>query len=238
METNKIELPASVDNTISALEEQGKTVMIAAISDRIVGIIGVADTVKPEARAVIAALQDMGIKVWMVTGDNRRTAYAIAAQIGLSKEFVFAEVLPAYKASKVVELQEQGLTTAMVGDGVNDSPALAQANAGIAIGAGTDIAIETAQLVLMKSDLRDVITAIDLSKKTYWRIRINFGWAFAYNLFLIPIAAGVFYPLIHPILLPPELAGLAMAFSSTSVVVSSLLLKWYKKPDLKKYEGK
>jgi len=165
----------------------------------------------------------------MVTGDNRRTANAVAKTLGI--EQVFSEVLPGDKAAKVKELQDRGLSVAMVGDGINDSPALVQADIGIAIGSGTDVAIEAAEVVLLRSDLRDVIVAIDLARTAYRRILINFGWAFLYNLLGIPIAAGVFYPLFHRAL-PPEVAGLAMALSSVSVVLSSLQLRYYSKPKI------
>lgn len=163
----------------------------------------------------------------MLTGDNTRTAQAIAGQAGISR--VFAQVLPKDKADKVRELQDQGLVVAMVGDGINDSPALAQADVGIAIGGGTDIAIESASIVLLKSDLRDVLTSIDISSKTFSRIKLNFCMAFGYNLVALPFAAGVFFPLIK-VALPPWGAGLAMACSSVSVVLSSLQLKFYKPP--------
>jgi len=227
MEANSLSVTEKMNRKIAALEEQGKTVMLGVIDNVILGAIAVADTVKPEASAVVEKLESMGIQVWMVTGDNKRTALAIASQLHVKN--VFAEVLPANKSSFVQGLKKEGYVVAMVGDGVNDSPALATANVGIAIGAGTDIAIEAASVVLMKSDLRDVITAIDLSRKTYNRIRINFCWAFVYNILGIPLAAGVFYPLLF-LDLPPMFAGLAMAFSSISVISSSLLLRHYQKP--------
>ncbi|MCY3412566.1 MAG: copper-translocating P-type ATPase [Candidatus Heimdallarchaeota archaeon] len=216
------------------LEEEGKTAMIVA-SSTILGIIAVADTVKPDSAKAIARLQKMQIEVYMLTGDNKRTAAAIANQVGIPIENVLAEVLPGDKADKVMELQEKGRVVAMVGDGVNDSPALARADVGIAIGAGTDVAIETADMILVKNELRDVVTAIDLSKTTFRRIKMNYVWAFGYNIIGIPVAAGVFIPLLRSLTdytytLPPELAGLAMALSSVSVVTSSLLLKRYKKP--------
>ncbi len=235
MEENSISIPQDLTAKMEELESNGETVMILSVDNEIAGIISVADTIKPESYSAISKLQDMGIEVWMVTGDNKRTAQAIAEKVGIKN--VFAEVMPEDKVNKVIELQEQGKIVAMVGDGINDSPALAQADVGIAIGAGTDVAIEAADMVLMKSDLRDVVTAIDLSQKTFNRIRLNFVWAFGYNTLGIPIAAGVFLPIIRLIwgitfTLPPVFAGLAMAFSSVSVVTSSLLLKRYKKPKL------
>lgn len=224
---NNLVLSEEIDSKMSKLEEKGKTVVVCSIDNQICGIIGIADTVREEAKLVIDHLDKMNIKVWMITGDNKRTANTIASQLGIKN--VYSDVLPANKSSIIQEIKSKGEIVAMVGDGINDSPALAASDIGIAIGAGTDIAIEAAQLVLMKSDLRDVITAIDLSRTTYRRIKLNFLWAFLYNLLGIPLAAGVFYPLIK-VGLPPEVAGAAMALSSVSVVLSSLLLRFYKKP--------
>ena len=229
LDSRAVSLRSAVDDRAVAIENDGKTCVFVAVDAQLEAIIGIADTVKPEAASVVKHLTEMGIEVWMVTGDNTRTARAIAAAVGI--EHVFAEVLPADKVKRVTDLQDDGKVTAMVGDGVNDSPALAKCDVGVAIGAGTDVAIEAADLVLMKSDLRDVVVAIDLSKATYRRIKWNFGWAFIYNLVGIPIAAGVFYPLVS-VPLPPAVAGLAMALSSVSVVASSLLLKRYRPPEL------
>jgi Cu+-exporting ATPase len=220
------EVPESVDARMINLEEFGNTCVIVSIDERAVALIALADTVKPEAKLAVAHLERMGITPWMVTGDNKRTAHAVAAQIGIKN--IMAEVLPGQKADKVKQLQLGGEVVAMVGDGVNDSPALAAADVGIAIGDGTDIAIEAADMVLIKNNLLDVITAIDLSKKTFNRIRANYLWAILYNALGIPLAAGLFWP--FGILIPPIAAGIAMAFSSVSVVVSSLLLKRYRKP--------
>ena len=229
MSTNGVKVDDKTENMMSYLEDQGKTAMLVVINGTVAGIIAVADTLKEEAKKVVAKLHDMGIRTWMVTGDNERTARAIAKQVGI--DAVFAEVLPAQKVEKVKELQEQGYVVAMVGDGVNDAPALAQADVGIAIGSGTDVAIESADIILMRDDLRDVVAAFDVSKKTMQRIRLNMFWALAYNTAGIPIAAGVLYPFTH-MTLPPELAGLAMALSSVSVVTSSLLLRRWKKPEV------
>ncbi len=229
MTSNDIEFDDKTENMLKHLEEQGKTAMIVVVDGTAAGIIAVADTVKEEARVVVKKLHKMGIKTWMVTGDNTRTAHAIARIVGIDE--VFAEVLPSQKVEKVKELQEKGYIVAMVGDGVNDAPALAQADVGIAIGSGTDVAIESADIILMRNDLRDVVAAFDVSKKTMRRIKMNMFWALAYNTAGIPIAAGVLYPFTH-LTLPPELAGLAMALSSVSVVTSSLLLKKWKKPEL------
>ncbi|MHA2027796.1 MAG: copper-translocating P-type ATPase, partial [Candidatus Kariarchaeaceae archaeon] len=235
--SHSVVLNEGVEETMQALENDGKTAMLVSIDNQLAGVIAVADTVKPESITAIKAMQSMGLDVWMVTGDNERTANAIAREVGINH--VFAEVLPEDKAKKVKTLQEEDKVVAMVGDGINDSPALAQADVGIAIGAGTDVAIETADMVLMRSDLRDVVTAIDLSKTTFNRIKLNFVWAFGYNSAGIPLAAGLFIPIIraafgYTFMLPPAVAGLAMALSSVSVVTSSLLLKKYKKPDLNK----
>jgi Cu+-exporting ATPase len=169
----------------------------------------------------------------MVTGDNWDTAVAIARELGIERGAVYAESLPKDKAKIVKDIQMTGVTVAMVGDGINDSPALVAAEVGMAIGAGTDIAIEAADIVLMKSNLEDVITAIDLSRKTFRRIRLNYVWALGYNILGIPIAAGVLFPSTG-FRLPPWVAGAAMAASSVSVVCSSLLLKNYKRPKVVK----
>ncbi len=215
----------SIDSVVSNLEAQGKTVVYIAGSKSVVGVIAVADQLKPFAKEAVDELKRMGKHVLLITGDNERTARAIASQVGI--EDVLASVLPGQKAQKIKELQAQGFKVAMVGDGVNDAPALTQANVGIAIGSGTDIAIEAGDIVLVKNDVRDVVTAISLSSYTMQKIKQNLFWAFAYNVVLIPVAAGVFYPLTGW-MLNPILAGLAMAFSSVSVVSNSLLMNLYK----------
>ena len=205
---------------IEQLESEGKTVMLTAIDGSAAGLIAVADTLKPRSAEAVSRLTKMGVQVYMITGDNRRTAEAIAAQAGISPDRVLAEVLPEHKAEEVAKLQAKGLVTAMVGDGINDTPALAQADVGIAMGGGTDVAMETGGIVLMKNDLRDVVTAIELSRATMRKIHQNFFWALGYNSLGIPVAALG--------LLRPELAGAAMALSSVSVVASSLLLRRFR----------
>ncbi|ETW10494.1 copper-translocating P-type ATPase, variant [Aphanomyces invadans] len=210
------------------LEAAGKTVIYMGLCDRVVALFGISDAARADARSTVAQLHARGMAVYMVTGDNRRTAHWIAEQVGIPVHHVMAEVLPSNKVAKVQELQASGRVVAMVGDGINDAPALAQANLGIAIGAGTDIAMETAQMVLMKSSLKDVVVAFDLSQTIYRRIQLNFVWAMGYNIVLLPLAAGVLYG-FH-IEIPPMFAGAAMAFSSVSVLASSLALKWYQPP--------
>jgi len=213
-----------ISDQLSALESQGKTVMLLATDSELLGAIAVADTVKPTSKQVVQRLTKMGLDVYMITGDNQRTAQAIAAELGITN--VLAEVLPQDKAAKVKELQQLGRSVAMVGDGINDSPALAQADLGIAMGNGTDIAMETGGIVLMKNDLNDVITAIQLSRETVGKIKQNLFFALFYNVTGIPIAARVFAS--SGLILKPELAGLAMALSSVSVVLNSLTLRYFR----------
>jgi Cu+-exporting ATPase len=215
-------ISAKTEKAISELENQGKTVMILAVDKTVIGLIAVSDTIKDFAKETIDQLHLMGKKVLIITGDNRRVGEAIAKELKIDE--ALAEVLPHQKAAKIKELQETGALVAMVGDGINDSPALAQADLGIALGSGTDIAIETGEIVLIKSDLRDVVKAIDISAKTYSKIKQNLFWAFFYNVILIPLAAGAFYPFLK-VMLDPAFAALAMAFSSVSVVSNSLFLR-------------
>ena len=207
------------------LAQQGKTPLFFVQDGRPIGIIAVADTVKPTSRAAIEGFQNLGIKVVMLTGDNRRTADAIGKELGLTQ--VIAEVLPADKERQVAALQAQGEKVAMVGDGINDAPALARADVGMAIGAGTDVAIESADIVLMKSDLMDAVTAVELSRATIRNIKQNLFWAFFYNIICIPIAAGVFYPLFH-LQLSPMFAAAAMSLSSVCVVTNALRLRLFR----------
>ena len=220
-----------VEAKIVRLEEEGKTAVLIAIDNVVGGIIAIADTLKERTKDAIEELKEMKFKVVMITGDNARTAHSIAEQIGI--ENVLAEVLPQDKANEVKKLQERGGVVAFVGDGINDAPALAQADVGIAIGSGTDIAIESGEIVLIKDDLIDAVAAVQLGKKVMSRIKLNIFWAFAYNAALIPVAAGILYPVFN-ITFKPELAGLAMAMSSVTVVTLSLLLKRYVPPAKKR----
>jgi Cu+-exporting ATPase len=222
MKENKVKIVKK--DKISALETQGKTAMMLAHEKELLGVIAVADTIKPSSKEAIKKFHKLGLKVYMITGDNKRTAKAIAEKVAIDD--YFAEVLPEDKANHVKKLQEN-YKVAMVGDGINDAPALAQADIGISMGSGTDVAMETGDIVLMKDDLLDVAKAIKLSKQTMKKIRQNMFWALFYNILGIPIAAGVLYPFTG-MLLNPMVAGGAMALSSVSVVSNSLLLKMKK----------
>ena len=218
-------IPAhAAESVLESIEEQGKTAMILAVDGKVAGVIAVADTLKDHSGAAVRALKAMGIEVIMLTGDNRRTAEAIARQLGIDR--VIAEVLPAQKVDVIKELQKRGQVVAMVGDGINDAPALAQSDVGIALGSGTDVAMEAGGIVLIKDDLRDVVASIQLSRRTVRKIRQNLFWAFFYNTALIPIAAGVLAGI--GIVLNPIIAGAAMGFSSVSVVMNSMTLRRFK----------
>jgi Cu+-exporting ATPase len=207
------------------LAAEGKTPMFVAVDGAAAGIVAVADVLKDSSAAAIAQLRRMGLRTVMITGDNRRTAEAIARQVGIDE--VLAEVLPEDKALKVKELQDKGESVAMVGDGVNDAPALAQAQVGIAIGSGTDVAKETGDVILIRGDLMDVVTAIEAGRATMRKVKQNLFWAFFYNGIGIPIAAGILYPFTHQIV-GPELAAFFMAISSVSVTLNTLMLRRFK----------
>ncbi|KAF6252600.1 heavy metal P-type ATPase [Scenedesmus sp. NREL 46B-D3] len=248
-----VQLSAAVRQKKAQLEGQGATVMLAAVGGSVAALLAVADQIKPEAPAVLAALQQRGMQCWMITGDSRRAALVLAVQLGIPETHVVAEALPATKLEMVQQLkagtagsssssgaagrkasssssvQQQRCVVAMVGDGINDSPALSEADVGIAIGSGTDVAMEAADVVLMRSHLSDVVVAFDISRRAFRRMQLNFMWAFGYNVLAIPVAAGVLYPISHQ-LMPPWIAAVAMAASSVSVVASSLLLRLYRRP--------
>jgi Cu+-exporting ATPase len=221
-----IVVPTKVEEMLVGLETKGKSIMFVAFDQKLVGLIGIADVVKETTPLSMQRFKEMGLKLVMITGDNARTAKAIGQQIGI--DIVQAEVLPREKASEVKKLQEAGEVVAFVGDGINDAPALAQADVGIAIGSGTDVAIESGEIVLVKSNLLDCVAAVQLSRKVMARIKQNLFWAFAYNTALIPVAAGVLYP--FGMTFRPEFAGLAMALSSVTVVSLSLMLRGYVPP--------
>jgi Cu+-exporting ATPase len=216
---------AKAEEIVNGLESQGKTVMMVALDRKPVGVIAVSDTLRGNAAEAIGELHQMGLETVMITGDNQRTAEAVARQAGIQR--VLAEVLPDDKAKEIRQLQESGKVVAMVGDGINDAPALAQADIGVALGSGTDVAMESGDVVLVRNDLRDVVGAIKLSRYTITKVKQNLFWAFGYNTLGIPIAAGILYPWTET-LLNPIIAAAAMAFSSVSVVTNSLLMNRYR----------
>ncbi|MGB3346094.1 MAG: heavy metal translocating P-type ATPase [Candidatus Humimicrobiia bacterium] len=222
-----ISIPKEVEKNISQLEYEGKTVILIALSNKISGIIAIADTLKETTKDAIKEFEKMNFNIVMITGDNAKTANTIASHIGIKK--VLAEILPQDKANEVKKLQDNGETVAFVGDGINDAIALTQADVGIAIGSGTDVAIESGEIVLIKDDLMDAVAAVQLSNKVMSRIKWNLFWAFAYNTALIPVAAGLLYPFTG-ITFRPEFAGLAMAMSDVTVITLSLMLKRYLPP--------
>ena len=224
METNNVDI-AKLEEKMAAFEQQGKTAMLLSVDGKAAGLIAVADTLQEHSAEAVASLKKMGLEVIMLTGDNKRTANAIAAQVGVDR--VLAEVLPSEKANEIKRLQGEGKVVAMVGDGINDAPALAQANIGIAVGTGTDVAVETGDIVLIKNDLRDVVISIQLSQATMRKIRQNLFWAFFYNIILIPMAAGLLYPLLG-VIFDPAYAAAAMASSSVTVVTNASLLRRFK----------
>jgi Cu+-exporting ATPase len=220
------QLTATVAEKLDELRSQGKTTMILTVNGNVAGLIAAADTIKEHSKEAINALQKMKLEVVMLTGDNKQTAAAISRELGITR--FIADVLPEDKYEVIKKLQyEEHRRVAMVGDGINDAPALAQADVGIAMGSGSDIAIETGGLILMKDDLRDVVAGIQLSRKTMSKIKQNLFWAFVYNVGLIPVAAGLLY-IVTGILLNPIFSGFAMAMSSVTVVTNSLTLRRFK----------
>ena len=234
MDDNNIHATATADSKLKDLENQGKTAVLVVIDNKLAGIIGIADTIKENAKETIDVLKSMGIEVVMLTGDNERTANAVASKLGIDR--VISQVLPQEKEQVISKLKGEKKVVAMVGDGINDAPALARADLGIAIGSGTDVAKETGGIILIKDDIMDVVIALDLGKKTVSKIKQNLFWAFAYNTGLIPIAGGVLVPFLGVGIFGwlPMLAGVAMAMSSVTVVGNSILLGRYKPKFAKK----
>lgn len=217
-----ISFVSNEEELVTRREREGKTTILISRDDQILGLISIADQVKPEAERAVRLLKEMGIRSGMVTGDNQITADAVASMVGITD--IFAQVLPEGKEDQVIQIQNNGNVVAFIGDGINDAPALARADTGIAIGSGTDIAIESADVVLVRDSLIHIPAALQLARKVMGRIRLNLFWAFAYNIVLIPLAAGILYPVIT---FRPEYGALAMAFSSVTVISLSLLLKQY-----------
>ena len=218
MDTQKLAL-GPLEAEATRLQGEGRTVVHVAQAAQVIGLIAIADAIRPTSKAAVAKLRERKIEVVMLSGDNLATATRIAADLGIDS--VLADVLPAQKAEKIKELQATGKRVGMVGDGVNDAPALTQANVGFAIGAGTDVAIESADVVLMKSDPYDIVAAIELSRATLRKMHQNLWWAVGYNAIAFPLAAGVFFPFV----LSPEVAALSMSGSTLVVAVNALLLK-------------
>lgn len=224
MENSHIEI-SEFEEKMTKFEEEGKTAILIAVNGKIAGLIAVADTLKEHSKKAVASLKQMGLEVIMLSGDNEKTAKAIANQAGIDQ--VLAEVLPSEKAKQIKLLQTQGKVVAMVGDGINDAPALAQADVGIAVGSGTDVAVETGDIVLIRNDLRDVAIAFQLGNATMRKVKQNLFWAFFYNVALVPLAAGAFYPILG-VLFDPVYAAIAMATSSVTVVTNASLLKRFR----------
>jgi Cu+-exporting ATPase len=230
-ERENMKISSEVEACMQKMELDGKTAIIAGINGTVCAVLGIADEIKEEAPDTIQYLKKLGIEVWMVTGDSNRTAYAIARQLDLPAEYVIAEALPNSKVEQVKKLQQEGKIVCMVGDGVNDSPALAEADVGISMGTGSDIAAEASDMVIVGGNIAGTCTALHLSRAIFRRIQLNFVFSLVYNIIGIPLAAGVLFPIFHT-RLPPTLAAVAMALSSVSVVFSSLALKLYKPPDI------
>jgi len=224
-------IPSEVEKCMQKLEFEGKTAILAGINDTACAVLGIADEIKPEAPDTVRYLKKLGMDIWMVTGDSKRTAHAIAGQLDLPDDRVIAEALPTSKIEQVRKLQQEGKIVCMVGDGVNDAPALAEADVGISMGTGSDIAAEASDMVLVVGNVAGTCTALHLSRAIFRRIQLNFAFSMGYNIFCIPLAAGVLFPFFH-VRLPPTVAAIAMALSSVSVVFSSLALRLYKPPDI------
>jgi Cu2+-exporting ATPase len=224
MTQRELVLDAAVQDRAKALAAAGQTVVYLALGNAVVGLVAIADQLRPDAAAVVADLQDQGLQVRVLTGDRKEVADAIAAQLNLNPDHITAEVSPQGKVDAIRQLQDSGRTVALVGDGINDAPALAQADVGISLHSGTDIAMETADVILMGDQLSGLLETLTLSRATFNKIRQNLAWAFAYNLVAIPLAAGVLLPTAG-FSLSPAAAGGMMAFSSVAVVVNSLLLR-------------
>lgn len=231
MQAEGLHVPESAELWMKREEEHGRTAVVLAIDKTAACIFAIADPLKPEAREVVEYLQGMGINCAMASGDNWRTAHAIGREVGISD--IHAGVSPGEKVDVIKQMQRNNDSVGMIGDGVNDSPALVASDVGIALGSGTDIAVEAADYVLMRDNLEDVVMAVDLSRATMRRIKYNYVWAMVYNLICIPLAAGALFPSTG-LQLPPWVAGGAMALSSVTVVCSALLLKLYKRPVLSK----
>jgi Cu2+-exporting ATPase len=231
MDTQKLAL-GPLEAQADRLQGEGRTVVHVAQNGKVIGLIAIADAVRPTAKAAVAKLRERGVEVVMLTGDNAGTAKRIAADLGITS--VLADVLPGQKAAKIKELQASGKKVGMVGDGVNDAPALTQANVGFAIGAGTDVAMDSADVVLMKSDPYDIVGAIELSRATLRKMHQNLWWAVGYNVIAFPLAAGVLYPFT----LSPEVAALSMSGSSAVVAINALLLKRTKLAGIKRAKPK
>ena len=224
---HQVELSEAAVEQVNKFENEGKTAILISVANKLKGVLAISDPLKESSPKAVRGFKEMGLTMTLVTGDNRITALAVAREVGIER--VAAEVLPADKVNEVRKLQAGGEVVAFIGDGINDAPALAQADVGIAIGSGTDVAVDSGDIVLIRDDLVDAVAAIQLSRKVLTRIKQNLFWAFAYNTVLVPVAAGILYP-IWGITLKPEWAGLAMAMSSVTVVSLSLTLKGYMPP--------
>jgi len=227
----KMAIPSGIEKCMQKLESEGKTAILAGVNGTACAVLGIADELKMEAPQTVQYLQKLGMEIWMVTGDSKRTAYAIADQLNLPIDRVIAEALPTSKIEQVRKLQQEGKIVCMVGDGINDAPALAEADIGISMGTGSDIAAEASDMVIVGGNIAATCTALHLSKAIFRRIKLNFAFSMGYNIFCIPLAAGVLFPFLH-MRLPPTIAAIAMALSSVSVVFSSLALRLYKPPNI------